>query len=157
VKRALLAVAAVVACKGADGEYSGLGHWRFGVSTLKDASSGRCTAAKLSDGRDATWCLGLKTMKIGQRSADVELYFLGSTPDAPLIEIYMQVRGCDEDEVERFMERTFGNPYEKTATRSFWKNSFLWSVAQMPSEPGRCAIHFLPISEANEIERLKKL
>ena len=80
MKLAIAVVCALVACKGADGEYSGIGHWRFGVTTLKDASNGRCTPQKLADGRDATWCLGLQSMKVGKRSADTELYFLGNTP-----------------------------------------------------------------------------
>ena len=31
----------------------------------------------------------------------------------------------------------------------------LWAAAFLPSEPGRCIIHLLPLSENAEIERLK--
>lgn len=159
MKRALVVLAALVACKGKEGDYSGIGHWRFGVSTLKDAASaGKCGGVKLADGRDATWCLGLQPMKIGQRSADVDLYFLGDKADAPLIEVQLKIRGCDEDEVDRFMRKLFGEPFEtrQQPWREYWKNSFMWMLAQLPDAPAHCTVHFLPIEEKGEIERLSK-
>jgi len=56
---------------------------------------------------------------------------------------------------ERWMRERFGPPIENKATREYWKNSFLWAAAFLPSEPGRCIIHLLPLSENAEIERLK--
>jgi hypothetical protein len=41
--------------------------------------------------------------------------------------------------------------------RGYWKNAFLWAAALMPSEPGRCLVHFLPLSENAEIARIKQL
>ena len=55
------------------------------------------------------------------------------------------------------MRQNFGVPVESKATRAYWKNSFLWAAALMPSEPARCVVHFLPLSENAEIERIKQL
>jgi hypothetical protein len=33
----------------------------------------------------------------------------------------------------------------------------MWIAAMMPSEPGRCLVHLLPIDEGSEIERIKLL
>jgi hypothetical protein len=148
---------ALVACKGGDGEYSGIGHWRFGTTTRKDVGAGTCFATKLGDGRDATRCMGLQQLKVGERNADVEVYFLGDQPDAPLIEIMLTIRGCNEDDVDRFMRRTFGDPFQTRANRAYWKNSFMWMAALLPSESARCAVHFLPNSETAEIARIEKL
>jgi hypothetical protein len=53
------------------------------------------------------------------------------------------------------MRERFGPPIESTGNREYWKNSFLWAGAFLPDQPGRCIIHFLPLSENAEIERLK--
>jgi hypothetical protein len=65
------------------------------------------------------------------------------------------VRGCVEEDLDKWLRERFGPPYETRSTRSYWKNSFLWAAALLPSEPGRCLVHFLPLSEGAEIERIK--
>jgi hypothetical protein len=106
---------------------------------------------------EATWCFSLPAYKIAGRVAEIELYFDGpmTQENGPLIEIQLKIRGCVEDEAERWMRERFGPPIESKATREYWKNSFLWAGALLPSEPGRCLIHFLPLSENAEIERIK--
>jgi hypothetical protein len=147
--------AVVVGCNDKKGEFDGVGKWRFGHTTLKQATGGVCQPTDLNDGRKATWCFSMPPFKVGSRVAEVDLYFLGTTPDAPLIEIQLKIRGCIEQEVEQWMRTGFGPPIEMKATRGYWKNPFLWAAALMPSEPGRCLIHFLPLSENAEIERIK--
>jgi hypothetical protein len=174
--RALLLLALLAACEGRKPEPAGLGHLRFGTTTLANVHSGNCQPTELTDGRKATWCFAQTPIKVGQRSADVDLYFLGTEPpplpadatkeqkDArkleleklPLIEIQLKIRGCVEDEVDRWMRERFGPPIESKSTRLYWKNSFLWAAAFLPSEPSRCVIHFLPLSENAEIERIKQ-
>ena len=156
--RALLllpAIACLGACTGREGEPAGVGKWRFTHSTLADVHDGKCQPTDLSDGRKATWCFAQTPFKVGKRTAEVDTYFLGTEPTAPLIELQLKVRGCVEDEAERWMRTRFGPPIESKSTREYWKNSFLWAAAFMPSEPGRCLVHFLPLSENAEIERIK--
>jgi hypothetical protein len=163
-------------CEGRKPEPSGLGKYRFGTTTRAQVHDGVCQPTELTDGRKAVWCFGLTPIKVGKRVAEVDAYFLGSEPpplpdDAtkedvaerkklqeglPLIELQLKVRGCVEDEVDRWMRERFGPPIETKSTRQYWKNSFLWAAAFLPSEPGRCVIHFLPLSENAEIERLKQ-
>jgi len=154
---ALCATAVAAAgCEEKKGDYSGIGPWRFTSSTLKDATAGVCQPTDLSDGRKATWCFAQPPLKIGDRVAEVDLYFLGTEPDAKLIEIQLKIRGCDELALEQWMRTAFGPPIETRATRAYWKNSFLWAAALMPSEPARCLVHLLPLSENAEIERIKQ-
>src|SRR5262249_38712800 len=101
--RSALVLAALVACKGREPEPSGVGQWSFTRSTLSDVKHGDCQPTKLFDGRQAVWCFGLTPYKIGKRVAEVDLYFLGTQPDARLIEIQLKVRGCLEDELDQFM------------------------------------------------------
>jgi len=151
-----LAIGALVAsCDKKTTDFSGVGNWRFTSTTLADAKRGVCQPTELSDGRKATWCFALPPFKVGKRSAEVDLYFLGAEPSAKLIEIQLKVRGCVEDELDQWMRSAFGPPIETKSTRAYWKNSFLWAAALLPSDPGRCIVHFLPLSENAEIERIK--
>ncbi|HEY4239675.1 MAG TPA: hypothetical protein VGM88_07665 [Kofleriaceae bacterium] len=146
-----LASLALAACSGRDPEPGGLGKWSFAKTTVAQAETeGRCQPTELFDGRKALWCFGLTPVKIGARAADVDLYFT----DGKLIEIQVKLRGCDENTFEQFFRRIYGPPIETKGNHEFWKNSFLWAAAFMPSEPGRCLAHILPLSEAGEIARI---
>src|SRR5262249_41926951 len=99
----------------------------------------------------------LPPIRIGKDNAEVNLYFLGTEPTAPLIEIQLQVRGCHDDELEQWLRAGFGLPMETKPQRAYWKNPFLWVPALMPREPGPCRAHLLPLSENAEIDRIKQL
>ena len=157
MKALLVAVAVLGACKGREAEPSGVGQWTFTSSKLSDVRHGDCQPTKLMDGRQATWCFAQTPYKIGKRVAEVDLYFLGSEPDSKLIEIQLKVRGCVEDELDQWMRAAMGVPIESKGTRAYWKNGFMWAAALMPSEPGRCVVHFIPLDENAEIERLKQI
>lgn len=172
----VLAVLLAGACKAKQAQPRGLGPYRFGVTTRANIHQGICQPTELSDGRKATWCFSLPPIKVGERVAEVDTYFLGTEPpplpetatkdekDArkkaletmPLIELQLKVRGCVEAEAERWMRERYGpaDPTSKGA-KLYWHNDFLTAIAFLPSEPGRCHIHMLPNSEATEIERLK--
>jgi hypothetical protein len=145
-----------LACTGRAPEFDGIGSWRFTRTTRQDITTGLCQPTDLNDGRKATWCFALPPIRIGERNAEVDLYFLGTEPTARLIEIQLKVRGCREAELETWMRGAFGPPIQSKPTRGYWKNSFLWAAAVMPSEPGRCLVHLLPLSENAEIERIKQ-
>ena len=103
------------------------------------------------------WCFGQQPIRVGGSAADVDLYFLGTEPTARLIEIQLKVRGCREDGLEHWLRTAFGPPLQTRATRGYWKNSFLWVAALMPSEPGKCLVRILPLSENARIARIKQL
>jgi hypothetical protein len=156
---AVAAVAVVGACGDRTPEFSGIGKFRFGHTTLAQIQDGICQPTDLNDGRKGTWCFAQTPIRIGRdgtSTAEVDLYFLGTEPTAKLIEIQLKVRGCHEDALDQWMRTAFGPPIESKATRGYWKNSFLWAAALMPSEPGRCLVHFLPLSENAEIDRIKQ-
>jgi len=168
---------AMTSCEARKAEPSGIGHLRFGSTTRANVHQAVCQPTELTDGRKATWCFALPPIKVGKRVAEVDAYFLGTEPPAlpedaskeqrderkklqeglPLIEVQLKVRGCDEYEAEQWINQRFGKPdVDSKPTRKYWHNSFVWIAAILPSEPGRCLIHFLPISENAEIERLKQ-
>lgn len=180
-RRALLvgcvvALAGLGACEGRKPQPRGLGPYRFGVTTRANISQGICQPTELTDGRKATWCFALPPIKVGNRVAELDAYFLGTeppqlpedaTPEAraerkkaleqlPLIEVQLKIRGCVENDVDQWMRERFGPAFDARGTRVYWKNDFLWVVAFLPSEPGRCHVHFVPVSETAEIERLKQ-
>jgi hypothetical protein len=156
-RSAIVALVGLAACDAAAPEPSGIGAWRFPHTTRTEIKTGICQPTQLADGRQATWCFAQTPIRIGARTAEVDLYFGGSEPTARLIEIQLKVRGCHEDELDQWMRTGFGPPIEAQATRSYWKNSFLWAAALLPSEPGRCVVHLLPLAETAEIARIKQL
>jgi hypothetical protein len=143
-------------CHGREAEYDGIGSWRFPHTTRKDITEGLCQPTDLNDGRKGTWCFAQPPIKTGGGIAEVDLYFLGTDKTAELIEIQLKVRGCREDALDQWMRTALGPPIETKPTRGYWKNSHLWAAALLPSEPGRCIVHFLPLSENAEIERIKQ-
>jgi hypothetical protein len=177
----LAAVIAVIAgltggCESRKSAPSGLGPYRFGHTTRAQLKSGVCQPTELTDGRKATWCFALPPIKVGERTADVDAYFLGTDPPLlgenpteeqrtarkaelaklPLIELQLKIRGCVETEVEQWMRQRYGGAdADSKGVKTFWHNDFLWAMAVLPSEPGRCIVHFLPVSETAEIARLK--
>lgn len=165
---ALAAVAGVVtvavimatgSCKAAEPEFAGIGKYRFGHTVLDDIGEGVCQPTTIDDGkRQATWCFALPAYKIANRVAEVELYFDGppSQKDAPLIEIQLKLRGCLEQDTENWLRSSFGPPVETKPKRLYYKNAFLYAAALIPSDPGRCRIHLLPLSEQAQIARVKE-
>jgi hypothetical protein len=143
------------ACKQQAPDPNGVGPYVFGHTTRGQIHDGNCQPDVLEDGRKAIWCMALPPYKVGTKAADVDAYFAGTDNTAPLIELQLKVRGCIEQEAEAWMRERFGTPIENKATRVYWQNSFLWAAAELPSAPGRCVIHFLPLSETTEIARIK--
>jgi hypothetical protein len=153
--RLAFVLALACACSSKAPEPSGVGPYVFGHTTRGQVHDGNCQPTVLEDGRNAIWCMALPPIKVGTKVAEVDAYFGGTTKDAPLIELQLKVRGCIEDEADRWMRERFGAPAETKSTREYWNNAFLWAMAELPSEPARCIIHFLPLSEQAEIARLK--
>jgi len=178
MKRAALFVAAIAvmgACK-SKAEINGIGLYHFGSHPTTRAAiyDGICQPTELTDGRKATWCFALPPIKVGNRAADVDAYFLGQeTPEnaklpekqrkpalekMPLLEVQFKVRGCVEADTDQWLRahlRLVPDPQQSKGALEVFQNNFLWVGALLPSEPGRCLIHVLPTSEAAEIARIK--
>lgn len=159
MKRVVIAAAllAAVGCdkKSSSSDVAGLGKYKFTTTTLGQVKEGVCQSTDLSDGRKGSWCFQLPGFKIGNAVAEMDLYFDGTAPDAKLIEIQLKVRGCNEGELDQWMRSALGPPIESKPTRGYWKNKYMWAAALMPSEPARCLVHLLPLSENSEIDRIK--
>jgi hypothetical protein len=178
MKRAALFVAAIAvmgACK-SKAEINGIGLYHFGSHPTTRAAiyDGICQPTELTDGRKATWCFALPPIKVGNRAADVDAYFLGQeTPEnaklpekqrkpalekMPLIEAQFKVRGCVEADTDQWLRshlRLVPDKNQSKGALEVFQNHYLWVGALLPSEPGRCLIHMLPMSETAEIERIK--
>lgn len=153
MRLAVLALA-LAACGSSDPQYAGVGPYNFGKTTLADVTRLRCDKTKLEDGRVGSWCFGTK-FKTGAHDSEVNLYFDGTEPTAALIEIQLEVRGCDEADLESWMTQSFGAPVERRNQRAYWKNAFVWAAGLLPERTSRCRIHLLPLSETSEIARIK--
>lgn len=149
-----LAACSSTGCSSERPQYSGIGPYNVKRTKLSDAS-GRCDPTDLPDGRKGTWCSLQPQLALAGRPADVDLYFLGTEPTAPVIEIQLQVRGCREDQLASYLRKSFGDPIEDRGTWIAWKNANVLVIGQLPSEPGRCLVRVLPRSEQAEFDRLR--
>ncbi len=151
---AATALLSLPGCDRRDRSYAGIGTYQVGKTTLADAS-GRCEPTELPDERKGTWCYLQPALTIASRPADVDLYFLGETPDAPMIELQLDVRGCEPDRLSLWLRERFGAPRTSTPTWSAWENRKLYLIAESPTDTSRCLIRVLPRSEQAEFERLR--
>ena len=120
--------------------------------TLSKAT-GRCEPTDLPDGRKGSWCYAQPKLAVAGMNADVDLYFLGTTPAAPVIEIQFQIAGCKDEKLLTWLKTNFGAPVEDRGTKVFWEKRTLYLIAELGP---RCMVRLLPSSEQAEYERLKK-
>ena len=151
-------LAGAAACKQKP-EFAGVGPWHLKKTLLRHAT-GRCEPTDLPDGRKGTWCFGQPALRVGGQDASIDLYFGGTDPEAKVIEIQLQFRGCREEPLERWVTTNFGEPYQRVqlgtaGQRWFLRNRGAFVIADLPSAPARCAIRMLPRSEEGEVERLR--
>lgn len=137
-------------------EFSGVGPWSVTKTRRKDAT-GICQPTELPDGRAGTWCFRQKPFGIAKKAAEVDLYFAGNEPSAPVIELQLKIRGCIEEDVEVWLRQNFGAPTEQRANRMYYRTSKMFLAAFLPQDPGRCVLRMFPLSEGAEIERIKLL
>jgi hypothetical protein len=146
---------AVAACKSEPPQYNGLGPYNVKRTKLKDAG-GRCEPTDMPDGRKGMWCFGQPPLTVAGKKADIDLYFLGTEPDAPVIEIQLQIKGCNEGDLTLWIRRRFGAPDEDRGRWASWSNAAIFLIAELPSSPGRCLLRVLPASEKPEFDRLRE-
>lgn len=156
MSRTALAVAVAATLAGCQDkpQFAGVGPWHVKRTKLRDAT-GRCEPTELADGRKGTWCFGQPGIRLGGQDASVDLYFLGTEPSAPVIEIQLQFRGCREEQLAGWLHTTFGAPFEQRGARELFRNPGAFVVADLPSAAGRCLVRLLPRSETAELERLR--
>jgi hypothetical protein len=126
-------LAGLAACDRKKGQPVGIGNYKFGHTTRANIYDGICQPTELNDGRKATWCFALPPVKIGQRVADVDAYFLGQETEGnaklpekerkpalekmPLLEVQFKIRGCVESEAEQWIRQRFGPQAVEGCTR----------------------------------------
>ena len=150
MKRAL-ALAGLVACSAAPAEPAGVGSWDVTRTHKKDAT-GRCEPTDLPDGRKGTWCYLQPPLKLGDQSAQVDLYFGGTGDDAPLVEEQLKIAACDLDKLDTWGRTSFGAPMGHGDAGTFWKNRYAL-VALVPVG-SQCLVRVLPLSEQAEFDRI---
>lgn len=145
----LCAVALLAPCSRKKGEIDGIGEYRVGVTTVADGAV--CTPRG-----DLTWCSHNPGVAIGNRPADVDLYFNGTDETAKAVEILLSVKRCDVALLVKDLEQQLGPSPEISSKLMVWRNSKVVIVAQLPVEPGRCEVNFLALTETKRIEKLTR-
>jgi hypothetical protein len=151
----LAAAIALAGCGAESSEPAGVGGWDVTRTTLADAS-GRCDPTDLEDGRKGMWCYLQPALKVGEQAAAIDLYFGGTAPTAPVVEIQLQVKACRSEDFDTWMRTSFGNPSERKGNRGLWQNRYLLISADLPGSASRCIVRIFPRSEQAMFERVKR-
>lgn len=151
MRRWLLALLLVAGCS-RKAELGGIGPYNVNKLTLAKAT-GRCDPTDLPDGRKGMWCYAQPKLGIAGMNADVDLYFAGTEPTTPVIEIQFQLAGCKDAQLLSWLKRNFGAPAEDRGSKAFWDKPALYLIAELGP---RCLVRVLPKREQAEYERLLK-
>ena len=143
----LLAVPLLGGCGRKKAELAGVGDWRFGITTLKDA--GRCETNE-----QPVWCFEMP-LSVAGHTVEPNLYFESAEPEAKLVEILLSFSGCREAEVGKWLDDGRGAPSEERAGRRYYARKKVFVSAQLPAEPSRCEISFVLPDDAERIAKLK--
>lgn len=154
MRAAVVLLVLLAGCK-KEPENAGVGKWNVKHTHLEDAT-GRCLPEDLGDGRQGSYCFGQDPIGIKGMAVDLDLYFGGTEPGASLVEIQMKIGGCNLENLEAWMRKNFGTPFETKGTnRQAWKNTHLYALGYLPlaDEPGRCLIRIIPATEQARFDR----
>lgn len=149
---ALLASLALGGCDRKPADKAGIGRYNVNTTTLAKAP-GRCDPTDLPDGRKGAWCYGQPKIGVAGMNADVDLYFGANEPTAKVIEIQLQISGCDDDKLLGWLKKSFGPPTEDRGTRVLWTLPVIYVIGELGA---RCMVRVLPRSEQAEYERLTR-
>lgn len=151
MSRVPLGLLALAACSAAPAEPAGVGRWDVTKTQAKDAT-GRCEPTDLPDGRKGQYCFMQPAIAIGGQDAQVDLYFGGTAPDAPLVEEQLKINVCDPEKLDAWARTTFGAAAERHGERALWKNRYAFALV-LPSG-AHCRVSVLPLSEEKEARRI---
>jgi hypothetical protein len=139
-------------CKERTQEYNGVGPYMLKKTTLADGQVNfRCQP---SDPR-ITWCFGGPEVKLGDQPAAVTLYFAGSTPEAPLVEIALAVRACNPESAEKALVAALGPPTESAEKQLFWRKKAMFVSVKLRKEGTSCDVSFVDPADQGRLDELK--
>lgn len=149
----LVASFALVGCK-RKREYNGFGKWVIGKTKYAHAG-GHCKPTA-----GVVWCGDdpldkHRSLDLGGQSANVGLYFDHAEPSSELIEIELEIRGCNDQSLRSWMESTFGKPTETQGKKSYWKQRSTYVAATMPRDDLSCIINMVKADDAKRISQLR--
>ncbi|MBI4508488.1 MAG: hypothetical protein HY698_02550 [Deltaproteobacteria bacterium] len=136
------------ACQRAQ-EVNGVGPYIIGKTMLADGqAAGRCIPSG-----EITHCFGMEDINLGDKPAQVGLYFAGKDPGARLMEVAMSVRSCDFESVTRALERALGTPTERRTKRHLWTRKLIFVSAALSERT--CEVSFVDSKDQARITELK--
>lgn len=135
-------------------EYNGIGKWILGETMLEQWGY-TCQPAG-----EMTWCQANPLEKshvvsLGGQNGVVGTLFDGSEPASKLVEIVLEVSGCNVDSLKRWLESEFGAPSKKTEDRMFWSGKYAFIAAQVPSSHATCQIFMVDPHDEKRVAELE--
>ena len=142
-----LAVTSIFGCGRKEPEINGIGQWVLLKTQMREAP-GFCNPDEI------TFCSSNGAVPIGDQAADVGLYFQGSEPTAPLVEIGLSVRRCDPDKLARALIEVLGEPNVRKHNHYLWRGELALVAGQMPSTGRRCEVSFVTTKDKKRVAEL---
>ncbi len=135
-------------------EYNGIGKWILGKTMLKDWGYTCQPSGKM------TWCQANPLEKshvvsLGGQNAVVGTLFDGTEPASELVEIVLEVDGCNVGSLKSWLESEFGDPSGKSEDRMYWKGKYAFIAARVPASQATCKINMVDPHDQKRVAELE--
>ncbi|MSP17318.1 MAG: hypothetical protein EXR73_12055 [Myxococcales bacterium] len=155
---AVLAVAvalASLACERPPAEVNGVGEYVLG-KTLRRDMEGKARCEPINDGKE-THCMVASSIRLGAQAAQTSLYFQGTAPASPLLEIALTVRVCRLNDAIAALVGALGDPSDgSTEKLRFWRLGRMFVSAKLPAKGGiQCEVNFVTTADKQRVADLE--
>lgn len=127
----------VSACERPKAPVNGIGGFELAKTTLgavENQATGRCF-----DSQGRTNCMIISRQTIAKRTPQIQLEFAGSEPSALLRRIFLDIPGCNVDEIRSWFEDRIGKADHRSDKGALWRQKYI-VLSMLLSGPARCTV-----------------
>lgn len=144
---------ALGACERPKAPVNGIGGFELAKTTLgavEDQATGRCF-----DSQGRTNCMIMSRQTIAKRVPQIQLEFAGSEPSALLRRIFLDIPGCNLDDIRAWFEERMGGADHKSDKGALWRQKYI-VLSMLMSGPSRCTVTAVDPVDTPKVELLLK-
>ena len=141
------------ACERPKAPVNGIGGYELAKTTLgsvEGKANGRCF-----DSQGRTNCMIIARSTIAKRTPQIQLEFAGTEPNALLRRIFLDIPGCNLDEIREWFEERMGKASHKSEEGALWQQKYI-VLSMLSSGPARCTVTAADPSDLPRVELLLK-
>lgn len=149
----VITLGAFGACERPKAPVNGIGGFELAKTTLGAVvgqATGRCF-----DSQGRTNCMIISRQTIAKRTPQIQLEFAGSEPSSLLRRIFLDIPGCNLDEIRGWFEERLGAADNKSDKGALWRQKYI-VLSMLMSGPARCTVTAVDPVDTTNVELLLK-